>query len=223
MVAFSLLGILLALTACTLPKIPDLQRTPENTLSVPTSSPQVLFQDDFSDPFSGWSTFNEMEGLTEYVNGTYRIFINKPNWFIWGNPGKNFTNVIVEVEAVKVGGPEENDFGVICRYQDERNFYRLFLGSDGYYGISKVIDGEELLIDMEELQYNEKLLHSENEAVLRIQARCVGEHLSLWVNGQVLAEVDDASLTSGDVGLVAGTYDTPGVDIRFDNLLITQP
>jgi hypothetical protein len=32
-----------------------------------------------------------------------------------------------------------------------------------------------------------------------------------------------SSLSSGDVGLVAGTFDKPGVTIDFDNFVVTAP
>jgi len=36
-------------------------------------------------------------------------------------------------------------------------------------------------------------------------------------------EVKDTELVSGDVGLIAGTYNEPGTDIRFDNFIVRQP
>ena len=43
------------------------------------------------------------------------------------------------------------------------------------------------------------------------------------MNGQQLIQVQDAEFTAGDVGLIAGTYDVPGTDIRFDNFIVYQP
>lgn len=188
-----------------------------------TSTVQVLFQDNFSDPASGWSVFSDSDGSNDYESGGYRIFVNKPNWYFWSNPGVNYTDVVIEVDATKVTGPEENDFGVICRYQDENNFYLLVLGSDGYYGISKVINGEEQLVGMEELQLNDMVIKPGDGATNHIKAECAGERLTLLANGQVLADVRDQDLKSGDIGLIAGTYDDPGVDILFDNLIVTRP
>ena len=34
-----------------------------------------------------------------------------------------------------------NSFGVICRYQDEENFYAGLITSDGYAGIFEVKEG----------------------------------------------------------------------------------
>ena len=47
--------------------------------------------------------------------------------------------------------------------------------------------------------------------------------LTLAVNGNVLGAVLDDSLTSGDVGVVAGTWDDPGLVIAVDGFEISGP
>ncbi|MEE8122137.1 MAG: hypothetical protein V3T55_11440 [Anaerolineales bacterium] len=51
---------------------------------------------------------------------------------------------------------------------------------------------------------------------------CVGSGLSLYANGVKLAEVVDSDFASGDVGLIAGTYDIPGTEIHFDNFVVSS-
>jgi hypothetical protein len=180
-----------------------------------------LFVDDFSDPSSGWDRVNEDEGITDYGDGIYRILVNTDNTDIWANPGLEFTNTIIEVDARKVGGPDDNDYGVICRYQDLSNFYFLIISSDGFYGIAKVVDGEQELIDLESMAYSEHINQGNNSNEIR--ADCIGQQLSLYVNGQKLIEATDSQHTSGDVGLIAGTYDTAGTEIHFDDFVVKSP
>jgi hypothetical protein len=61
------------------------------------------------------------------------------------------------------------------------------------------------------------------DATNHIRADCVGDTLTLYVNGEKLAEAKDSDFTSGDVGLMAGTFDQVGVDIRFDNFVVSRP
>jgi hypothetical protein len=35
--------------------------------------------------------------------------------------------------------------------------------------------------------------------------------------------VEDDTYASGDVGLIAGTFDEPGTDIRFDDFVVYRP
>ena len=185
------------------------------------SSGTILFQDDFSNPSSGWNQVSTESGTTDYADGMYMIQVNAPNLDVWARPGLNFTDTIIEVETFKVGGDRNNRFGVICRLTGSDNFYSFLISSDGYYGIGKVTGGAYELIGMDALQPSEAI--QQGSAINRIRAECTGDHLALFVNGEKIAEAQDSAFTAGDVGLIAGTYDTPGTDIRFDNLIVTQP
>ena len=185
------------------------------------SSAGILFQDDFSDPSSGWDQVRNDEGITDYENGIYRIFVQSSNIDYWANPNLNFSDVSIDVQATKVGGPDDNDFGVLCRYQDAKNFYFLIISSDGYYGIGKMKDDQQILISDENLLPSEEI--NQGNATNHIQASCIGSTLTLSVNDQLLMQVEDTDFLSGDVGLIAGTYDSSGTDINFDNFRVLKP
>jgi len=56
-----------------------------------------------------------------------------------------------------------------------------------------------------------------------IRADCIGSKLTLYVNGTQAATATDNEYTGGDIGLLAGTFSTPGTDIHFDNFIVTKP
>ena len=181
----------------------------------------VLFEDDFSETSSGWDRYQEDDGITDYADDAYRILVNEPNSDYWTNPYLNFTDVIIEVDATKNAGPDDNDFGVICRYQDTENFYYLIISSDGFYGIFKVKDGVQEIVQMEFMDYSSVI--NQGRSTNNIRGDCIGDRLSLFVNGQLLVQSSDPDFTSGDVGLIAGTFGTPGTDILFDNFSVIKP
>jgi len=187
----------------------------------PVQTGAVLFQDDFSDPSSGWNQVSTDTGSTEYDDGVYRILVNESNTDIWSKPGQSFEDAVIEVEAFKVGGVRDNRFGVICRAASEDTFYTFIISSDGYYGIGKVKGEFYELIGTDALLPSEVI--EKGSAINRIRAECIGDRLSLYVNGIRIGEVNDSELVSGDVGLIAGTYNEPGTDIRFDNFIVRQP
>jgi hypothetical protein len=187
----------------------------------PVQNGQVMFQDDFSDPASGWIRVTAATGMSDYLDGVYRILVNEPNVDIWSKPGLNVSDVRIEVDAFKVGGDRDNRFGVICRAVDDDSFYTFIISSDGYYGIGMINDNVYQLIGMDALQPSDAI--QLGSAMNHVRADCVGTTLTLYVNGVQLAQVQDASFTGGDVGLIAGTYDTPGTDIRFDNFIVYRP
>jgi hypothetical protein len=196
----------------------DLNNQPPEGSELP---PDILFIDDFSDTSSGWDRTNEDEGVTDYIDGFYRILVNTDNTDVWANPGLNFTDTVIEVDAAKVGGPDDNDFGIICRYQDLSNFYFFIVSSDGFYGIAKVIDGVQELIVLENMEYSDTI--NQGNSSNKLRADCNGQNLALFINGQKLLEVTDSEYFSGDVGLIAGTFDVAGTDIQFDNFIVRKP
>jgi hypothetical protein len=132
-----------------------------------------------------------------------------------------FSNVSIEVDTTKNGGPDDNDFGVICRYQGADQFYYAIISSDGYYGITKVTSQSSDLIGATELLPSDAI--NQGSASNNIRFDCNGDVLTLFVNGQQVDQQTDSEYTSGNVGLIAGTYDTAGTDILFDNFSVYQP
>lgn len=195
--------------------------SPASRPSGGSASGDVIFQDDFSSSSSGWDTVRSDEGMTDYEDGAYRIVVSKAQSDYWANPGLDLTDVRVEVDATKGGGPDDNDFGIICRYQDTKNFYAFFISSDGFYAIAKIVDGEYTLLGLDSMAESDKI--NQGGATNSVRADCVGTKLTLYVNGDQLYSVDDDTYASGDVGLIAGTFDTAGTDMRFDNFAVYKP
>jgi hypothetical protein len=191
-------------------------------ISTPKQSGDVLFSDDFSNPTSGWDRVNETEYSTDYSNGAYRINVNGISSSALAKPGnRTFTDVHIEVDATKNGGPDDNDFGVICRYQDSTNFYLAVISSDGFYGIQKMTEGVPSVLGSNKLLPSDQIF--QGEATNRIRFDCVGSTLTLYINGAQVDQQTDSEFTSGNVGLIAGTYEITGTDILFDNFYVYQP
>jgi len=225
---FRLLAVLavfsFATLACSLTsRSADSLTTPSAAPRVPvaTTGPTVLFEDDFSDASSGWDRYSDDTTNTDYLENGYQIKVDETNFYTWSNPGKTFSDVRVEVDAWKAAGPD-GDAAVICRYQDKSNFYLLGITTDGYYGITKIKDDEDTLLGSDQLEFS-KLIKTDAGAVNHLRADCVGNRLTLFVNGEILADVSDADFTSGDVGLAGGTYEEAGTDMRFDNFIVYRP
>jgi hypothetical protein len=165
----------------------------------------------------------EGEGITDYADNNYEIRVDTANTDVWANPeGQSFTDVRVEVKAQKVtGGTDNNDFGVVCRYKDESNFYFFIISSDGYYGIGKVKDGTQELIGMDSMLPSDKINLS--DATNEIRGDCIGSTLTLYVNGQQVDSQTDTDFTDGNVGLIAGTFEETYTDILFDDFVVRKP
>jgi hypothetical protein len=186
---------------------------------------QILFQDDFSNTNSGWDQAHTDIGSTDYENGGYRINVIQSDAYFFANPYQSFQNdVRIEVDATKIGGPDDNAFGVICRYQDMDNYYYFYISSDGYVGIGMNIAGMRTIISDSSGNLTSDSSINQGAASNHLRADCIGNTLTLFVNGTQVATATDSSFTTGgDVGLIATTYKVDGTDIMFDNLFVYKP
>jgi hypothetical protein len=177
-----------------------------------------VFMDDFSDHDNGWLLTTTDKGVANYDGDSFRILINETNADYWSTPGLNLADTSTDVDTVRVTGPENNLFGLVCRWKDQDNFYGFEVSSDGYYGIVRVKDGQRKIISSDEMQTTDLIQKDGHTNHLR--ADCIGKTLTLYLNWTKLAEVDDDTFSQGDVGLIASTLDQSGTDIRFDNFIV---
>jgi uncharacterized repeat protein (TIGR02543 family) len=185
------------------------------------SGPVVLFSDDFSDPNSGWVTYDEYDGRVRYHDGCFYIKdYTSPAWTMYGEAQRYFTDFILEVETWLVGGTDDNWQAVGCRFQDEDNGYDFAISADGYYEMVKWVNGDDIVFA--EPTYS-TYINQGVGAVNFIHIECIGSSLSLSVNGHLLTSTTDSTFSGGDISLgansLAGTY----TEVAFDNLVIYEP
>jgi hypothetical protein len=156
----------------------------------------------------------------DYNASGYRILVNSLNTNFWSTPQQNFADIRMEVDAGKLGGPDANRIGLLCRFTGN-DYYFFMISSDGFYGIGIFTGGQGRLLGQNEMQPDGNI--KKGLAVNHLRADCAGDMLTFYVNGFKLASVQDATLKTGNVGLLAGTFDQPGVDAIFDNFVVLQP
>ena len=212
-------------TVPTAPAVDTPTPEPSPTLAPePTEAPPqvILFQDDFGDPDSGWEHYRQVDGVLDYEEGGYRMWADTPSQLFWVNAGLEAADVRIDVDATRREGPAVDRFGVLCRLEFTNwSYYAFLITSDGRYGVGKVAANQLQLIGMDDLASSGAI--NQGLATNHLRADCVGDTLTLTVNGEMLVQVQDDSLASGDVGLLAGTFDEAGADILFDNLVVYAP
>ncbi len=183
----------------------------------------VLYRDDFSDPTSGWDLYDDPEdpyGMTTYQDGAYKIGVYGDTMYYWANAGQDFGDTIITVDAQKTLGRDFMQYGIICRYQDVNNWYALVITADGGAAIRKRYQGSDLDF-IADFTLADAINHGNKSNTLR--AECVGDRLSLYVNGSLAVQTNDSDLTGGDVGLMVGTFDDTDTEVLFDNFIIREP
>jgi len=207
---FLLLALLILLSACS----NGMQSAPEVVLPTLVSD-AVLFQDDFSNPKSGWDRASQGGNSTDYADGKYRITLSTPQQDIWANPYQYFDqDIIVEVDVWQNSSTVQAAYGIICGYSDVNNFYALTIGGGGYVEIFRYQQGKRLTLYSAE---NQPGIDPEYN---HLKAECTSSSLQLWVNGSLVAEVEALEVPYGDVGLIVSSFDEANVEILFDNFVV---
>jgi hypothetical protein len=200
--------------------IPDNLQGPD-----PCNEGGTLLNDDFEQTKDcGWLLFNG-RGITEEIaDGVLRINNSLSGEFAWANADRNFDDVIINVQARQASGPDDNAYGVICRYQGEENFYVFLISGDGHYAIGKYQSGSP---QVQYLTGGGQYVFSEaiNQGVAQndIRASCIGNELSIAANGIPLETVTDPTFVTGDIGLGASTFQPGTAVIEFDSISVIAP
>ena len=185
-----------------------------------TVSPgDVLYQEQFESNTTGWARIANDSGIMDYDGGGYRILVRQPKLNIWSTSEQDFGDVRVEVDVIKLNGPDENRMGLICRYQGG-DYYFFIISNDGYYVIGKFIGGLTVLLGQSEMQASVAI---QTSTMNHLRADCIGDKLTFYINFTEVASATDTDFPSGDVGLLAGAFAEPGVDVMFDNFVVLQP
>ena len=198
---------------------------PTATVLLPTATAETqlpegtLLIEDFSDPSSGWETQATEEYALEYVEGEYRVIVHSPDLAAWGRPplAYEFTDLVIEVDVRQVSGPEDGDYGLVVRSKGDSDFYLFAISS--HYGMYSVqMSQGETWSDLAEWTES-AAVHREGE-VNHLKVECLGKTMRFYANGELLTEVTDTTYHSGNVGLLAETFEEGGLVVRFDNVRV---
>lgn len=190
-----------------------------------------LFEDDFSDPTSGWLSAAQPSATpgAAYESGrlVFRVATAGGAAFVDSagvDPAiESLEDVSIEAEMslLRWSDPGSVAFsGVSCR-SDGLKGYTFLLYGDGSFSIVKLSpqgEGAEFLAGG-----SDRVVKAGPGQVNRIRADCHGEELSLEVNGKALVTARDAAYTRGRLGLIAGTDGEPPVEAAFENLVVRRP
>ncbi|MEN6580214.1 MAG: serine protease, partial [Anaerolineaceae bacterium] len=179
---------------------------------------EVIFEDDFSNSDSGWLTTADADGKRTYENGEYSIEVISPMYWYWSDQYFPYDALMAEADVRVVKSVGDADYGFVCGMQDDQNFTALEISEDGYFTIWKQVGDEfSTLIDW---TYSEQLA---GPGPYHLAAQCSREKLMLAVDGILLGEVQDPDFSPGSFGMIAGTFETGGFKVSFDNLIIMIP
>ena len=197
----------------------------------PTASPspggdKLVVRDDFSNAKSGFPVSEDEDTKRDYVDGEYQILIKTAGYSLISATKQNrLLSTVAEVD-VRRSGTAYGAYGIMCRWAGwDKPYYEIVIDPEGNWGIGRASE-EDGYASLNNGEADPALLTG--DAVNRITVSCVGTEggettITLSANGTVIGDgVDTAGLAPGRVGMFAGSYEEAGVDIRFDNLVISR-
>jgi hypothetical protein len=191
---------------------------PPTSVVVPLG--EIVLEEDFADPGGGWLQNADEFTTHAYDDGAYRIAVHQPNYDAWAYAGLDLTDARLSVQAEAFAGPADRAFGLICRLQDDHNYYAAYVTADGWAALfRKQNDDFVSLLPGDWVETDAVRASDRNDLGLD----CLGDRLLLSVNGVVVAQAEDSTFARGDVGLLAATFDEAGANVRFDNFVVREP
>jgi len=181
----------------------------------------VLLSDDFGQDTGVWDIFSTADGEAFYEDGWLHVInYTDAGHSTASHANRNFTDFILEVDMELIAGTTDNWQSVVFRYGGADAYYSAEISADGFYEMQLWV-GETLhtLVSPTMSSY----IHQGQGVVNSIRIECVGNSLSLSVNGHLLAEVFDDTLTSGNIAFEVDSIGGTFSEVAFDNLVVTEP
>jgi hypothetical protein len=188
-----------------------------------TPSPKVILSDDFSS--AKWGTGTDSDSSVQYANNALQIIVYKKNYFVWSTPNtESYQNFHTEVSVLNNGTDSSTVFGIICNQQEvKNNFYYLAIKPTGEYAIVKAADGQQDAFLTNDGAWTASDKIAKDAPSYRVGADCGNGTLTLYVDGQQVASVSDASYTGGHIALfVWSGENAQTTNVSFDDFLMTE-
>ncbi len=219
-------------------------------LTVATNAQSLPFYDNFDDgDFNGWKVTDDVEpqsGPSEWVveNG---VLVQKSNIWAYGpveletkyhlgthvsTGDKNWTDYSMNA---LVRSSDNDGVGLIFRYQDSENYYRILLMNDPAWSgrdssgvpvntplqrIQKFIDGEPVILA------ENKVSQAYPSGFFALTADARGDTLKAYLNGVLILSAIDDEYDAGRIGLLsyanAGAY-YDSVSVTSEPLVYDKP
>lgn len=187
--------------------------------------PELVLEEDFSDE-DAWEFYEDNVGSAQ-VDEDDEVYLIEVEYddgpiFLWGQDSRIFGDTVIQIETDQLSREENNGYGIMCRADPSNNGlgYRFYISGDGYATIITRLDGE---IDvLYEWTLHDDIINTgrdDNELVVV----CVEEYLALYVNGELIAEVEDDTYDEGVIALAASIFEEDkDAEIAFDDLLVWE-
>jgi hypothetical protein len=191
---------------------------------VPVSDPTILYQDDFTNPATGWSE----DKFDNYFIGYhepeyYHIEITSPNskTTVFAPQKQSYDNATIELKVLtnstKTAATGDFRYGLAFRRSGDQ-YYAFTISPRTKKWFVLKNSPSELTVLTEGTDDNINDLDTDD--TLRVDAQ--GSDFVFHINDEVVGQATDSDYASGEVGFFVESFDVANVHIHFDNLVIRK-
>lgn len=201
----------------------SVEPTAKSTSEAP--DPSVLYQDDFTNPATGWT----IDQFDNYFVGYhepeyYHIEISSPNYkapIIVEPEKRSFDNGTIELEvftnSAKTAPEGDFRYGLVFRRSGDQYYaFTISQRSKKWYFLKSSPTGLEVLKEGTEGSIRDL----DVDDVLRVDAQ--GSDFFFHINDHFIESVSDPDYANGEVGFYVESFDSPSTHIHFNTLTIRQ-
>jgi len=222
-------------------RLADVLRAAPPVIDGPSGT--VLYASDFEIAPEEWDTYDgRLSARIE--GGILKIDVGDVQSAPFVPTRWHFKDFDAQVIAAAVGGPSVNGYGIVFRMRDAGDYYRFVISSDGYYQVTRAVDGVEREIST---WIPSDAINVDFGSPNVLGVRGVGDQFTFSINGQqvelclpddpdgqstysggqcfgtMTPTLTDSTHVTGQLGLIAVAENEPDVSVVFDNFLVTKP
>ena len=190
----------------------------------PVADKNVLYEDDFKNPASGWPE----EKFDNYFVGYhepefYHVEVSSANYktTVFEPTKQIFDDATISAKAFtvskKTAATGDFNYGVAFRRSGDQYYAFTISPRTKKWYILK--SSPSALTTLKE--GTEASIHDvDNPDILRVDAK--GANFSFYINDQLIGQVSDKDYSKGEVGLYVQTFDATNVHVHFDSLAVKK-
>ena len=185
---------------------------------------EVIYEDSFvAGEMGDWLIEGDGVGKTAVIDEQLVIELNQPNVMQFSTlSAPAFTDFVAEVDVRQLQGDLQSSFGILFRMQSSGQFYRFEITGNGQFMLERRNEDDTWTRFVDDWT-DSAAINQGIGATNRLKVEAVERNISVYVNDILLAQASDNSYTNGTIGLDAGTFTLPGLQVAFDNFQVQEP
>jgi hypothetical protein len=164
-------------------------------------------------------TFDDGNGHAEVADGVYQLGLRTGQAVVTATLPRAYPrDQVVTATFETTGSPPDAGFGVVCRMQDEKSYYRIGVSNDGQYAIQRVRGGETTVLTGGKWQSNPAIRATPGPYAVR--GECIGDTLTLLEGNTEIASVRDRAVRGSHVGVFVESFAEANSVVKVTSLTV---